>query len=102
MVFNPIIRDPKMTLLRIPILTTLHLSWCIRANYLIFWTSIWFALFLFCGLYFRLSGTMEIDKAVRECDDRRLKTKYASAIYVIQRALALYSYVLSFPSFCGF
>lgn len=39
---------------------------------------------------------MEIDKAVKECDDRRLKTKYANAIYVIQRALALYSYVLSF------
>ncbi|KAI3441446.1 MoCF_biosynth domain-containing protein [Psidium guajava] len=34
---------------------------------------------------------MEIDKAVKECDDRRLKTKYANAIYVIQRALALYS-----------
>ncbi|CAN6576636.1 unnamed protein product [Malus baccata var. baccata] len=34
---------------------------------------------------------MEIDKAIRECDDRRLKTKYNNAIYVIQRALALYS-----------
>ncbi|KAI3799549.1 hypothetical protein L1987_34848 [Smallanthus sonchifolius] len=34
---------------------------------------------------------MEIDKAIRDCDDRRLKTKYKNAIYVIQRALALYS-----------
>ncbi|XP_011077314.1 FAD synthase isoform X2 [Sesamum indicum] len=34
---------------------------------------------------------MEIDKAVRESDDIRLKTKYNNAIYVIQRALALYS-----------
>ncbi|PIM99231.1 3'-phosphoadenosine 5'-phosphosulfate sulfotransferase (PAPS reductase)/FAD synthetase [Handroanthus impetiginosus] len=34
---------------------------------------------------------MEIDKAIRESDDRRLKTKYNNAIYVIQRALALYS-----------
>ncbi|KAL3839698.1 hypothetical protein ACJIZ3_024289 [Penstemon smallii] len=35
---------------------------------------------------------MEIDKAIRESDDRRLKTKYNNAIYVIQRALALYSF----------
>ncbi|CAL2273390.1 unnamed protein product [Prunus armeniaca] len=34
---------------------------------------------------------MEIDKAITECDDRRLKTKYSNAIYVIQRTLALYS-----------
>ncbi|XP_057463656.1 uncharacterized protein LOC130753534 isoform X3 [Actinidia eriantha] len=34
---------------------------------------------------------MEIDKAIRESDDRRLKTKYDNAIYVIRRALALYS-----------
>ncbi|XP_049400842.1 uncharacterized protein LOC125864802 [Solanum stenotomum] len=34
---------------------------------------------------------MEIDKAIRECDDSRLKTKYTNAIYVIKRALALYS-----------
>ncbi|KDP30682.1 hypothetical protein JCGZ_15557 [Jatropha curcas] len=34
---------------------------------------------------------MEIDKAIRESDDRRLKTKYNNAIYVIQRALAIYS-----------
>lgn len=34
---------------------------------------------------------MEIDMAVRESDDRRLKTKYKNAIYVIQRAFALYS-----------
>ncbi|XP_076889250.1 uncharacterized protein LOC143539952 isoform X2 [Bidens hawaiensis] len=33
---------------------------------------------------------MEIDKAIRDSDDRRLKTKYHNAIYVIQRALALY------------
>ncbi|GFP90772.1 probable fad synthase [Phtheirospermum japonicum] len=37
---------------------------------------------------------MEIDKAIRESDDTRLKTKYNNAIYVIQRALALYSYKL--------
>ncbi|XP_017248368.1 uncharacterized protein LOC108219426 isoform X1 [Daucus carota subsp. sativus] len=35
---------------------------------------------------------MEIDKAVRESDDQRLKNKYNNAIYVIRRALALYSY----------
>ncbi|KAL4576628.1 hypothetical protein LXL04_012725 [Taraxacum kok-saghyz] len=34
---------------------------------------------------------MEIDKAIRDSDDRRLKVKYNNAIYVIQRALALYS-----------
>ncbi|KAE8719006.1 ABC transporter B family member 1-like [Hibiscus syriacus] len=34
---------------------------------------------------------MEIDKAIRESDDRRLMTKYNNAIYVIKRALALYS-----------
>ncbi|XP_050228892.1 uncharacterized protein LOC126678067 isoform X2 [Mercurialis annua] len=34
---------------------------------------------------------MEIDRAIRESDDKRLKTKYNNAIYVIQRALALYS-----------
>lgn len=34
---------------------------------------------------------MEIDKAIRESNDRRLKTKYNNAIYVIQRALSLYS-----------
>ncbi|KAL6519367.1 hypothetical protein OROGR_018687 [Orobanche gracilis] len=34
---------------------------------------------------------MEIDKAIRESDDTRLKTKYNNAIYVIQRAFALYS-----------
>ncbi|KAI4349103.1 hypothetical protein L6164_009740 [Bauhinia variegata] len=36
-------------------------------------------------------GYMEIDQAIRECNDRRLQTKYNNAIYVIQRALALYS-----------
>ncbi|EYU29881.1 hypothetical protein MIMGU_mgv1a0051981mg, partial [Erythranthe guttata] len=34
---------------------------------------------------------MEIDKAINESDDVRLKTKYNNAVYVIQRALALYS-----------
>lgn len=33
---------------------------------------------------------MEIDRAIRGSDDRRLKTKYDNAIYVIRRALALY------------
>nr|XP_016438579.1 PREDICTED: FAD synthase-like [Nicotiana tabacum] len=34
---------------------------------------------------------MEIDKAIRECADSRLKTKYSNAISVIKRAFALYS-----------
>ncbi|CAM8891764.1 unnamed protein product [Rhodiola kirilowii] len=34
---------------------------------------------------------MEIDKAIRECGDQRLKKKYDNAVFVIQRALALYS-----------
>ncbi|XP_074369022.1 uncharacterized protein LOC141709031 [Apium graveolens] len=34
---------------------------------------------------------MEIDKAIRESEDERLKTKYKNAIFVIRRALALYS-----------
>ncbi|XP_010684031.1 uncharacterized protein LOC104898636 isoform X2 [Beta vulgaris subsp. vulgaris] len=34
---------------------------------------------------------MEIDKAIGDCNDRRLKTKYNTAVYVIQRALALYN-----------
>ncbi|OWM82439.1 FAD synthase [Punica granatum] len=34
---------------------------------------------------------MEIDKAIQGSDDRRLKTKYDNAVYVIRRALALYS-----------
>ncbi|KAK6147060.1 hypothetical protein DH2020_017972 [Rehmannia glutinosa] len=34
---------------------------------------------------------MEIDEAIKESNDRRLKTKYNNSIYVIQRALALYS-----------
>ncbi|KAH9734946.1 MoCF biosynth domain-containing protein [Citrus sinensis] len=37
---------------------------------------------------------MEIDKAIRESDDRRLKTKYNNAINVIQRTLALYSMLM--------
>ncbi|KAF9594251.1 hypothetical protein IFM89_028908 [Coptis chinensis] len=35
---------------------------------------------------------MEIDKAISESEDRRLKSKYNNAIYVIQRALALYKF----------
>ncbi|KAJ0563627.1 putative FAD synthase [Helianthus annuus] len=39
---------------------------------------------------------MEMDKAIRDCDDRRrLKIKYKNDIYVIQRALQLYSFDLS-------
>ncbi|KAH6806018.1 phosphoadenosine phosphosulfate reductase family protein [Perilla frutescens var. frutescens] len=34
---------------------------------------------------------MEIDNAIKESDNRRLKIKYNNAIYIIQRALALYS-----------
>lgn len=33
---------------------------------------------------------MEIDEAVRGCSDRRLRTKYDNAVYVVQRAFALY------------
>ena len=40
---------------------------------------------------FNVSEGMEIDKAIRDCDDRRLKTKYNNAIYVVKRALSLYS-----------
>ncbi|MCL7048005.1 hypothetical protein MKW94_020291 [Papaver nudicaule] len=35
---------------------------------------------------------MEIDRAIKETEDKRLKTKYDNAIYVIQRALALYKF----------
>ncbi|KMZ64177.1 FAD synthetase [Zostera marina] len=35
---------------------------------------------------------MEIDKAVRECSDRRLQTKYKNAVYVIERSFILYSF----------
>ncbi|XP_074304698.1 uncharacterized protein LOC141639485 [Silene latifolia] len=34
---------------------------------------------------------MEIHKAITDSDDRRLKTKYNNAVYVIQRALTLYN-----------
>ena len=49
-------------------------------------------------MYFSLfcSDFMEIDKAIRDCSDRRLKTKYNNAVYVIQRALALYKYGFPF------
>ena len=33
---------------------------------------------------------MEIDEAVRGCTDRRMRTKYGNAVYVVQRAFALY------------
>ncbi|KAL8168250.1 hypothetical protein V2J09_009749 [Rumex salicifolius] len=33
---------------------------------------------------------MEINEAIQACDDPRLKTKFNNAVYVIQRALALY------------
>ncbi|KAL0375027.1 UNVERIFIED_CONTAM: FAD synthase [Sesamum radiatum] len=39
----------------------------------------------------RCKSKMEIDEAIKESGDKRLKSKYNSAIYVIQRALALYS-----------
>lgn len=35
---------------------------------------------------------MEIDRAVRGSSDRRLRTKYDNAVYVVQRAFALYPY----------
>ncbi|KAL6850531.1 hypothetical protein ACP4OV_021158 [Aristida adscensionis] len=35
---------------------------------------------------------MEIDAAVRGSSDRRLRTKYANAVYVVQRAFALYPF----------
>lgn len=35
---------------------------------------------------------MEIDKAIRESNDRRLQTKYKNATYVIERAFALYEF----------
>ncbi|XP_044473978.1 uncharacterized protein LOC123202205 [Mangifera indica] len=44
---------------------------------------------------------MEIDKAIKERDDRRLKIKYNNAIYVIRRVLALYSIAEVALSFNG-
>ncbi|CAN6463642.1 unnamed protein product [Victoria cruziana] len=35
---------------------------------------------------------MEIDEAIKQSKDRRLQAKYKNAIYVIQRAFALYSF----------
>ncbi|XP_078437119.1 phosphoadenosine phosphosulfate (PAPS) reductase family protein [Wolffia australiana] len=35
---------------------------------------------------------MEIDKAISECSDRRLQTKYKNATFVIRRTFALYSF----------
>jgi hypothetical protein len=37
-------------------------------------------------------GGMEIDEAVRGCSDRRMRTKYGNAVYVVQRAFALYPF----------
>ncbi|XP_074567457.1 uncharacterized protein LOC141824122 [Curcuma longa] len=44
---------------------------------------------------------MEIDRAVRESVDRRLQTKYQNAVYVIQRAFALYEFEQVAFSFNG-
>ncbi|THU54129.1 hypothetical protein C4D60_Mb10t21750 [Musa balbisiana] len=44
---------------------------------------------------------MEIDRAVREGSDRRLQTKYRNAVYVIQRAFALYEFEQVAFSFNG-
>ncbi|KAJ8465942.1 hypothetical protein OPV22_028494 [Ensete ventricosum] len=44
---------------------------------------------------------MEIDKAVGESSDRRLQTKYRNAVYVIQRAFALYEFEQVAFSFNG-
>ncbi|KAJ8477566.1 hypothetical protein OPV22_021293 [Ensete ventricosum] len=44
---------------------------------------------------------MEIDHAVRESSDRRLQTKYRNAVYVIQRAFALYEFEQVAFSFNG-
>ncbi|CAA7399225.1 unnamed protein product [Spirodela intermedia] len=35
---------------------------------------------------------MEIEKAINECSDQRLQTKYKNATYVIRRTFALYSF----------
>ena len=40
---------------------------------------------------------MEIDTAVRASSDSRLRTKYDNAVYVVQRAFALYPYADSTP-----
>ncbi|URD85973.1 Phosphoadenosine phosphosulfate reductase family [Musa troglodytarum] len=44
---------------------------------------------------------MEIDRAVGESSDRRLQTKYRNAVYVIQRAFALYEFEQVAFSFNG-
>ncbi|KAG0453143.1 hypothetical protein HPP92_025807 [Vanilla planifolia] len=44
---------------------------------------------------------MEIDKAIRNCSDRRLQTKYQNATYVIRRAFALYEFEQVAFSFNG-
>ncbi|XP_042433569.1 FAD synthase-like [Zingiber officinale] len=44
---------------------------------------------------------MEIDRAIRESTDRRLQTKYQNAVYVIQRAFALYEFEQVAFSFNG-
>ncbi|XP_038970904.1 FAD synthase-like isoform X2 [Phoenix dactylifera] len=44
---------------------------------------------------------MEIDRAIKESSDRRLQTKYNNAVYVIQRAFALYEFEQVAFSFNG-
>ncbi|KAJ0967293.1 hypothetical protein J5N97_024210 [Dioscorea zingiberensis] len=44
---------------------------------------------------------MEIDRAMRESNDRRLQTKYSNATYIIQRAFALYEFEQVAFSFNG-
>ncbi|KAI0510059.1 hypothetical protein KFK09_010659 [Dendrobium nobile] len=44
---------------------------------------------------------MEIDRAIRDCSDRRLQTKYQNATYVIQRAFSLYDFQQVAFSFNG-
>jgi hypothetical protein len=41
---------------------------------------------------------MEIDAAVRASSDSRLRTKYDTAVYVVQRAFALYPYAAPPPT----
>jgi hypothetical protein len=45
----------------------------------------------FCSVFCGFLVNMDIDEAIRGCEDRRLQTKYNNATYVIQRALSLYS-----------
>lgn len=76
------------------------------SNFVAFW-RFWFFLdfdpWEHFGFFVFASGEkreMEIDKAIGESDDKRLKTKYNNAIFVIKRALALYSWALFLFSYC--